>query len=237
MERRPEVGVDLMIPQSAFDVLQRLLYRFSVPEAVELRQRRYVKFFAQAGRERVVDLGCGRGLFLNLLRQAGIEGVGVDASEQTLSPLRALGLNVVHDDVISFLQQAVKGNEQFGGVFCSHIIEHMPGETGVEMLRLATLALRPGGRLVVITPNFAHPEVSSLVFWLDLTHVRPYPRMLLEAIMEELDMKVVESFDDSMTMRSYLGDWRETRRLAGDLARYGARVLSGMDSVVVAERV
>jgi 2-polyprenyl-3-methyl-5-hydroxy-6-metoxy-1,4-benzoquinol methylase len=226
-----------MIPGSASHVLNRLLYRFAAEEVVETLQRPYARFFAEAKCRRVVDLGCGRGLFLDVLRDEGMDGIGVDSSEATLEPLRARGYNVVHNDVVSFLRASVDAGEHFDGILCSHVVEHLPGEAAIEMLRLAAQALRQGGRLVVATPNMAHPEVATLVFWLDVTHVRPYPRMLLEAILEEVGMRVVVSFDDPATMRPYFQRWREARRLPHDMARFGPRVLTGTDSVVVAERV
>ncbi|MFO0662142.1 MAG: class I SAM-dependent methyltransferase [Polyangiaceae bacterium] len=218
-------------------VVERLLYRFADENVVLFFQRRYVKYFSEAGCKSVVDLGCGRGLFLRLLKEAGIAPTGVDGSAEVVEACRKAGFDrMYNEDVLTFLRNAVARGDKFDGVFCSHLIEHLESDAAVELLQGIADILNPGGRLVLATPNINHPEVASNIFWLDLTHVRPYPRQLLEAIVSELGMKVVASFDDPETRRPYFKAWREARKLPGDLLRYGSRILSGTDAIVVASR-
>jgi 2-polyprenyl-3-methyl-5-hydroxy-6-metoxy-1,4-benzoquinol methylase len=225
-----------MAAQSASEVLNRLLYCFAAVSDVERLQRPYARYFVEGNCRRVVDLGCGRGVFLDILRAAGLEGIGVDSSAETLEPLKARGHEVVHGDVLAFLRDAESAGRHYDGIFCSHVIEHMPGEVAIEMLRLISKVLRPGGRLLLVTPNMAHPEVATKIFWLDVTHVRPYPRELLEAILQQVGMKVLESMDDPATMRPYFRRLSDAAKLPRDLARFGTRVFTGTDSVVLAER-
>jgi 2-polyprenyl-3-methyl-5-hydroxy-6-metoxy-1,4-benzoquinol methylase len=226
----------MAVPTTA-QVFERLLYRFADERTVVALQRRYVKFFVEARSKRVVDLGCGRGLFLGLLRDAGIDPVGVDGSAEVVEVCKKAGFNDTRRmDVLSFLREATSRGETFDGVFCSHVIEHLDSESAVELIRGIANILAPGGRLVLATPNIAHPEVSSNIFWLDLTHVRPYPRMLLEAMVAEVGLSVVAAYDDPATQRPYFSHWSAAKRLPGDLLRYGARIFSGTDLIIVAGR-
>lgn len=129
------------------------------------------------GCKRVVDLGCGDGDFLELLEEKGIEATGVDWDEKCCAAARERGLNVVCQDVFQYLERVEEGSVD--GVFCSHLVEHLPYEQVIELLRLAHRALREGGKIVLSTPNvrglFSHLEM----FYLHFGHVSFYhPRLL-----------------------------------------------------------
>lgn len=217
------------------DLMTSVLYRFANPDFVQRLQRGYLPLFADAGARRVLDLGAGRGIFLKLLAELDMEAVGVDSNLEQVEACRAEGFTVHHDDVLSFLERVGSGDEQgrFDGIFCSHLVEHLSGADAVRLVNSAASLLAPGGRFMLVTPNVSNPEVWSHTFWLDPTHVRPYPRPLLESLLEARGLKVVASFDDSRTRRRY-GGW-DAFRLPVDLLRYGVNLFSGMDAVVVGE--
>jgi 2-polyprenyl-3-methyl-5-hydroxy-6-metoxy-1,4-benzoquinol methylase len=221
---------------SLSELTTRLLFRFADEKSVIQMQRSYVRFFSDAGCKRVLDLGSGRGLFLELLRTAGIDGIGVDGSEEVSAEVRGRGFTVHTADVLTFLRQAAEEKQSYDGVFCSHLIEHLSGELAIELVSLVATVVRPGGRVVFVTPNIANPLVGTKVFWLDLTHVRPYPRLLLQALLDEVGFRVLSSYDDNATLRGYFRSWGSLVALGNDLARHGRGVLTGMDAVVVAER-
>ena len=216
-------------------LMTSVLYRFANPEFVERLQAGYLKYFTEAGAKRVLDLGSGRGIFLRLLGGKDIEAVGVDSNLEQVEACRADGYTVHHDDVLSFLDNAADGEAagSFDGIFCSHLVEHLSGADAVRLVNSAASLLRPGGRLMLVTPNVANPEVWSHTFWLDPTHVRPYPRPLLESLLEARGLSVVASLDDSRTRRRY-GGW-DALLLPVDLLRHGINLFSGMDAVVVGE--
>jgi SAM-dependent methyltransferase len=218
------------------ELLSRLLYRFADEAFVRKVQRGHVESFVRAGCRRVLDLGCGRGLFLEMLRSAGIEAVGVDGSAEVVEAVRRAGFEVHHGDALAFLRAQADAGVTYDGVFCSHLIEHLPGELAVELIRSIALVLRAPGRAVIVTPNIANPEVASLQFWLDVTHVRPCPRLLIEAMFSEVGMQIARSYDDPITARPYLRVFAEARNIPRDLARFGLRMFSGMDAVVIADR-
>lgn len=139
--------------------------------------RRYATFF-DAGP--VADLGSGRGFFLEALQNRAIPGIGVDSSEEAIDCARALGIECVQKDVLDFLREA----RQLRGVFASHLIEHLEPPAAEEMIERAAKALLPGGQFVIVTPNMADYHTLTELFWLDTSHVRPYPARLVGALME-----------------------------------------------------
>lgn len=142
-----------------------------------------------SGARMVLDVGCGRGVCLQLLREAGITPVGVDLSPKAVEQCRALGFNdVFHADALVFLREHP---DTYDGIVCSHVIEHLPFFEAKELIRLALAALRPRGRLVIVTPNMSDLRVAGEIFWLDPTHVRPYPLPLLDAMMRAVGLQVI----------------------------------------------
>jgi 2-polyprenyl-3-methyl-5-hydroxy-6-metoxy-1,4-benzoquinol methylase len=173
------------------------LYEFGGAESVLRKiQSRFVRFFQ--GFDPVLDVGCGRGLFLDLLSAAGINAIGVDHAEESLTYCRSKGLTVCCEDARDFLR---RNPARFGGIFCSHVIEHMGYEDAMSFLGLCRQALRPGGRLLLVTPNPEDLTVISGIFWLDPTHVRPYPRPLLESMLRATGFQITLS-------KHFLGSWR-----------------------------
>ncbi len=208
--------------------VQRRLGFAGTAEVVRRYQSRYVDVFAPASQ--VLDLGCGEGIFLDLLRTSGRHGIGVDTSAEELAAARARGLEVKESDAIAYLEAL---DRQFDGIFCAHLIEHLPSESVVRLLRGAHRALRPGGCLVLITPDIRDLEVCTERFWLDLTHVRPYPEALLVSLCTALGFQVERSGNDPKSAR---GDSLPVRiRALLRALRFGAHGYRG-DVFVIARR-
>ncbi len=142
-------------------------------------QRKYAAMF-QPG-EVVLDLGCGNGVFLDLLRGRSVRGVGVDSFPQCVEACRRNGLDIRDAEILQYLQTTT---ESYDGLFLSHIVEHLPPQTVLDLFAHARRILRPSGRIIVVTPNCRDIEVITERFWLDITHVRPYPVQLLEKMLE-----------------------------------------------------
>ncbi|MHB8858038.1 MAG: class I SAM-dependent methyltransferase [Thermoleophilia bacterium] len=141
----------------------------------------------------VLDLGCGFGAFMELVRQQGLDVVGVDCVDDAVDSCRSMGLEVFKEDVHHFLEDK---QGAYGAVFCSHLIEHFEYGEACRLLKMIAESLAPGGRTVVVTPNPASLEVAEY-FWLDPTHVRPYPLQLLSSMVEDAGLTVVESGQQS----------------------------------------
>lgn len=216
-------------------ILDQMTYRFAGEQHVAGIQRHYVRFFSEIGARSVLDLACGRGIFLDLLREVGIQGAGVDQNKRAVEECRSRGFEQVElGDLFAYLQRELVADARHDGVFCSHLVEHLTGQRAAELVSSCAALLAPGGRLVIVTPNVANLKVWTKVFWLDPTHERPYPRAILEAMMEEAGLTIGPSFDDPRTRPHYRG--RDPLGILPDLLRFGLSAFAGMDSVVVGER-
>lgn len=154
---------------------------------------RQVSFFH--GAKRVLDLGCGRGLFLEALKQAGIDGVGVDMSANAVECCRGKRLAAHHADVLGFLESE-EGRRVAGtcdAVYCAHVVEHLDPIDVLRLFRAVKTHGAPGVRFRVITNNPEDVTVLGHVFWADLTHRRLYPGCLLEAMAASQGFASVES--------------------------------------------
>lgn len=118
---------------------------------------------------------------------------------------RNKGLEVHEQDVFRFLENR---KASFDGLWASHIIEHFHTTDGLRLLQLMYDALRENGILVIITPTFRDILVSSERFWLDISHARPYPLVLLEELFKHLRLEIVDSGYERSTKT-----WRQFTRL------------------------
>ena len=119
----------------------------------------------------VLDLGCGRGELLELLREAGIGARGVEGNAHAVRECREKGLDVAEDDLVEHLRRLERG--RLGAVFAAQVAEHLPPAVLHAVLAEAHRALRPGGLLVLETVNAASALAFHEVYIRDLTHERP----------------------------------------------------------------
>jgi SAM-dependent methyltransferase len=137
-------------------------------ESVKERQQVYVEDFRDAAP--VLDVGCGRGELLALLRDAGIEARGVDPDGDMVAFARGDGLDVEQADAGSYLESLADGS--LGGIFMGQVVEHLPAPMLVRTLELAAQKLRRGGVLVAETINPLSP-LALRNYFADLTHAQP----------------------------------------------------------------
>jgi len=138
-------------------------------EAIRDRQRDYVPLFE--GASDVLDIGCGRGEFLDLLREAGIAARGVDANPQMVAACRDRGLTATTGDALAFLEALPDG--ALGGLFSAQVVEHLPPDTLVRLVRAAWRKLRPGSTIAIETINPSCWLAFFETYLRDLTHVKP----------------------------------------------------------------
>lgn len=194
-------------------------------------QRKYLRYFQRG--QRVLDIGCGSGVFLAMLQEAGLNGVGVDTSAVKVAECRSKLLEVYHSDALRFLNREPG---KFHGIFCSHFVEHFPPSTVLEFLGQGYRRLNTSGLLIIITPNFKNIDVVTERFWLDITHVRPYPLPLLEKMLESSGFTIVASGIDQTTDQRFpkRKPWLGFKYLLTKL-RFGEYFGKG-DSYVVAKK-
>jgi SAM-dependent methyltransferase len=155
---------------------------------IKERQRIYVPLFE--GASRVVDLGSGRGEFLELLREHGIPGQGVDLDLDMTLLCRDKGLNVVREDAFSYL--AACADDSVGGIFSAQFIEHLPPRRIVELVKLCYRKLAHDGVLVLETPNPTCLTVFADSFYRDLSHVQPIHPETMKFLLEATGFQGVE---------------------------------------------
>lgn len=137
----------------------------------EIRRRleAYVPLFE--GQHDVLDVGCGRGEFLDLLRAKGIRARGIDINEAMIEETRARGLEAEKADALAYLTALPDGS--LGGLFAAQVIEHLPADYLTALVEVAGQKIRPGGVIVFETINPTCWVAFFESFIRDLTHVRP----------------------------------------------------------------
>ena len=148
-------------------------------EAISSRQKSYLPFLEKAKQENlpVLDLGCGRGEWLEILKGEGFACEGIDTNQVFLNECAEKGLNTTNIDLLSYLSS--QSSPRFGAITLFQVAEHLPFNVLVEVFRAARKCLVPGGVFIVETPNAKNLRVGAGTFWIDPTHERPlYPELL-----------------------------------------------------------
>jgi len=138
-------------------------------DAIRARLESYLPLFE--GRSDVLDVGCGRGEFLDLLTSRGIGARGIDLNHEMAEVCRARGLDVTEADAAGFL--AALPDASLGAIFSAQVVEHLEPGYLLRFLELAFLKLRPGGRIVLETLNPACWVAFFESYIRDITHVWP----------------------------------------------------------------
>jgi glycosyltransferase involved in cell wall biosynthesis/SAM-dependent methyltransferase len=145
--------------------------------AVREQQLAYVELFAQAGCGWVVDLGCGRGEFLEALVARGVGARGADMDESMVARCVEKGLDVKLADAATYLRELDDGSVP--GMFAAQVVEHLSADQLTELLALVQAKLAPGGMAIMETVNPHNPGALK-AFWTDTTHHHPlFPEVLL----------------------------------------------------------
>ena len=143
----------------------------------------HVRAAAEAtGGASFIDIGCGRGEFLELLRANGLSARGLDLNPVMIAECRQRGFEVVEGDARSFLRGLPAAS--LAGVSGFHIIEHVPFDVLIELFDEALRALAPGGVLIFETPNPANLLVAAERFYMDPTHRNPLPSEMVSFMAE-----------------------------------------------------
>jgi O-antigen chain-terminating methyltransferase len=171
-------------PEPAFDY-GHFAEKFRGPfESIRERLRFYVPYFD--GCREVLDVGCGRGEFLDLVPAAR----GIDLSAECVALCRARGLRAEQADLFEHLASLPEAS--LDGIFCCQVVEHLPPESLPAFVRLAASRLARGGVLAIETPNPECLAIFATHFYLDPTHTRPVPHPLLAFYMQEFGIGRLE---------------------------------------------
>jgi SAM-dependent methyltransferase/uncharacterized coiled-coil protein SlyX len=131
----------------------------------------------------ILDLGSGRGEWLELLRNRGLAARGIETNSVAVSNCRTLGLDVTAADALEYLRE--QPGRSLGMVSAFHLLEHLPFDYVVELLGESLRVLEPGGVALFETPNPENLVVSAKSFHCDPTHRRPLVPELLVFLMQQ----------------------------------------------------
>jgi 2-polyprenyl-3-methyl-5-hydroxy-6-metoxy-1,4-benzoquinol methylase len=168
----------------------RFAHNFRGPEErIREHQKKYAERFAGATGE-ILDLGCGRGEFLEAAREAGLSARGIDQSEEWIALCRSKGLEAERAELFEYLRSLP--DSSLDGVYCSQVVEHIEPARLPGLVRLISEKVRRGALAAIETPNPECLAIFATHFYLDPTHTRPVPAALLRFYLEEAGFGNVE---------------------------------------------
>lgn len=155
------------------------------PEHSRVVRSHYLQYVK--GRKLLVELGCGRGEFLEAAKEDVERAVGVDVDPDMVKQVEAAGLEAVHSDVLSYLDTT---EHRPDAVFLAHLIEHLSVDDAFAMLEKAAAVIPDGGVIIIVTPNPACLANLTNDFWSDPTHQRLYTLDLMGFLLEQTGFTV-----------------------------------------------
>ena len=151
------------------------------PDEITEQVKVYLPVLKDAGiTSGILDVGCGRGEWLRVLHEAGLTAKGIDQNRIQVARCRALSLDVIEAEALTYLRSLP--DETLNAVTALHFAEHLPFSELVSFLDEAGRVLRPGGLIILETPNPENLVVGSCNFYLDPTHRNPIPIATMELL-------------------------------------------------------
>lgn len=163
------------------------------PEMIRERLKHNLSYFPvdpQWLTHPVLDLGCGRGEWLQLLKEQGIPAIGVDSNSAMIDSCKQAGLEVYMGDALDYL--AAMPAHSLSGLTAFHIIEHLPLDVFIRLIDEALRVVRPGGAVLFETPNPENLITGACNFYVDPTHRNPLPPALVAFLLKARGFERVE---------------------------------------------
>jgi SAM-dependent methyltransferase len=213
-------------------------------EEIRDRMAAYVPYFKNA--VHVVDIGCGRGEFLELLREAGVPATGVDINREMVEQCRAAGLDVVEGDALSYL--GTIEDRSVGGLFAAQVVEHLTPDYLLRFLELAYHKLEPGSPIILETVNPACWSAFFDAYLRDITHLQPLHPDTLKYLMTAtgytgVDIRFCSPYPDAAKLKtvSEVAGAPELQRLVdafnANVASLNELLFSNRDYAIIGSRL
>ncbi len=209
---------------------------------VKRRLQPYLRYFE--GCSNVLDIGCGHGEFLELMREKGIGGYGVDIEEDAVQYCSDLELSAVRADGVEHLRSLP--DDTLDGVLLSQVVEHLQPSELITLVGLAYRKMKPGGNIVIETPNPQCLLIFASFFYADISHVQPiHPEttrfLLLSAGFRDVNIEFTNPVPRSMRLGRIVPPEGDEDRswvdeLNSNLEKLNSVLFSNMDYAAVARK-
>lgn len=147
---------------------------------IEERSKFYLNYFLNS--ERVLDIGCGRGELLKVLKSNNINAQGIDVCPEMVQYCIEKGLKAVNAEATEFLFKIA--NNSLDGICILQVVEHLTPAKLVKLIHLCYEKLAPGGCIIIETPNPQSLSIYSSFFYVDMSHIRPVHHLTLKFLLE-----------------------------------------------------
>ncbi len=191
------------------------------------------------GCDPVLDIGFGRGEFLELLGGLGVDARGIESDERLVEWAQSRGLQADVGRAVEYLSTLEYGS--LGGLVMIQVIEHLSPQNVIDVVRLAGEVVRPGGRVIIETVNPTSLYTYAHALWVDPDHVRPVHPSYLGFLFGEAGFERVERVDRSPvpaeeTLEMLPGDDDVSKRLNANFERINGLLFGPQDYAIVATR-
>ena len=152
-------------------------------EDIKEKTRSYLPMLGDANiTTDIVDIGCGRGEWLEVLKEARLAARGIDTSRVMIEECKRRGLQAAEGEAITYLRS--QADNSLSAITAFHFVEHLPLETLISFLDEVARTLKPGGVVILETPNPENILVGACNFYLDPTHRNPIPSQTMQFLLE-----------------------------------------------------
>jgi O-antigen chain-terminating methyltransferase len=212
--------------------------RFRGPrELIKERHRQFVEYFIDSEGP-VLDIGCGRGEFLELLRDYEIPGYGIDLYKPSVTYCTDLGLAAEQRDALTYLNRL--GDESIGGIFMSQVAEHLSPDYLTALLETIYKKIKNGAYFIFDTPD---PEniTTYRSFYTDLTHNKPVHPATMEYLLRKNSFSYVEKVSPPYARFEFkitpvAGEGEETKIINEDINKINEYIFNTLDYVMIARK-
>jgi SAM-dependent methyltransferase len=207
-------------------------------EEIRARLEAYLPYFA--GASDVLDIGCGRGEFLDLLREQGITGRGLDLNHEMVEVCRARGLTAVEGDALAYLRSLPDGS--LGGLLAAQVVEHLEPDYLLQLLEAAFHALRPGSTIILETINPACWFAFFSSYIRDITHVRPLHPDTLSYLLtasgfQRVDVRYSAPYPERDKLRQVPGDGLVEEAFNANVDKLNSLLFTYLDYAAIGVRL
>jgi O-antigen chain-terminating methyltransferase len=209
-------------------------------EDIKKKRKAYLPIFNKlASSDYILDIGCGRGEFLEILRENNIKAKGIDTNSAMVSHCKRNGLDVEKADAIDYLL-SIK-DDSVGGIAAYHFIEHISPMGLIRFMRLCCKKLKPGGYVVFETPNPTSLGIFTGSFYAEPTHIRPVHPDLIKYVLEAagfdmIDIWFLNEHGDKLSLSNLPVD-KDIEFINENFKKLNSLLYGALDYAIIAERI